>query len=123
MDLFILCLALNIYFEARNEPPEGQMAVAEVTLRRAATSGKSVCNEVFTDVQFSWTAKADQLQVTNKRAWESSQYAAKVAFFRNTNHSLGATHFHADYVRPKWAKSLCHTITIGRHIFYKECNK
>lgn len=59
MEVMAFCLALNIYFEARNEPQSGQYAVAEVTLRRAAQTGRPVCNEVFTDAQFSWTARAD----------------------------------------------------------------
>lgn len=116
-----MCLALNVYFEARSEPAEGQFAVAEVTLRRAAKSGKPICSEVFQEAQFSWTAKADELRITNPKAWESAQYAAKVAFYGNTDFSKGATHFHADYVKPKWARKLCVTVKHGRHIFYKEC--
>lgn len=122
IDVFLMCLALNVYFEARSEPAEGQIAVAEVTLRRAASSGKSVCNEVFTDSQFSWTAKADELQVRNARAWKSAEWAVKVAYFKGTDYSQGATHFHADYVKPKWARNMCVTTKIGRHIFYKSCH-
>lgn len=44
MDLMegILWLALNIYFEARNQPIEGQYAVAHVTLNRAAQTKRSI---------------------------------------------------------------------------------
>lgn len=31
----------------------------------------------------------------------------------------GATHYHADYVSPYWAKGQKPTVTIGRHIFFK----
>jgi len=31
----------------------------------------------------------------------------------------GATHYHATYVRPYWAKSLKKMDKIGTHIFYK----
>jgi spore germination cell wall hydrolase CwlJ-like protein len=31
-----------------------------------------------------------------------------------------ATNYHADYVNPKWAKSMKKLIKIGRHIFYSD---
>jgi spore germination cell wall hydrolase CwlJ-like protein len=31
----------------------------------------------------------------------------------------GATHFHADYVRPAWRKTKTRTIEIEDHIFYR----
>ena len=31
----------------------------------------------------------------------------------------GATHYHADYVKPAWASSKTKTITVGNHIFYR----
>ena len=31
----------------------------------------------------------------------------------------GATHYHADYVRPDWAKTKTKTIEIEDHIFYR----
>ena len=43
------CLALNVYFEARGEPLDGQYAVAEVTMNRVA-SGRypsTVCGVVY----------------------------------------------------------------------------
>lgn len=123
MDVLVFCLALNIYFEARNEPIDGRYAVAEVTLRRAIKSGRPVCNEVFTDSQFSWTIQSDNSTIKNKKAWNDSIAVAKASIVRVTDFSKGATHFHADYVRPAWTKRLCKTIKIGRHIFYKECGK
>ena len=43
----LLCLSLNIYYEAGYEPPEAQMAVALVTLNRAHHKQTKVCNVVF----------------------------------------------------------------------------
>ena len=31
----------------------------------------------------------------------------------------GATHYHATYVRPAWAKTKTRTTRIDRHIFYR----
>ena len=36
LELAVMCLSLNIYYEARNQPLRGQMAVAEVVLNRVA---------------------------------------------------------------------------------------
>ena len=50
----VVCLALNIYNEARGEPEEGQLAVAYVTINRAAGKRTKICDEVFRAKQFSW---------------------------------------------------------------------
>ena len=31
----------------------------------------------------------------------------------------GATHYHADYVQPWWAKKMEKTVKLGDHIFYR----
>jgi spore germination cell wall hydrolase CwlJ-like protein len=31
----------------------------------------------------------------------------------------GATHYHATYVRPAWARTKTKTVRINRHIFYR----
>ena len=36
-----------------------------------------------------------------------------------TDITLGATHYHANYVRPYWADKLKYTVTYGSHLFYK----
>lgn len=120
-EVLVACLAWNVYFEARGEPIAGQFAVAEVTLRRAAASNRPVCNEVFTDAQFSWTHASDNLAVRDRVAWAKAVEVAKAALLRDTNYSLGATHFHALRVRPAWARKLCKTTQIGKHVFYKAC--
>ena len=45
----LMCLALNIYFEARNESIAGQIAVAEVTLNRVASKNypNNVCGVIY----------------------------------------------------------------------------
>src|SRR5579859_77810 len=52
----LLCLALNVYREARNQPIEGQLAVAHVTLNRYETSDlPTICDVVFKTGNFAWT--------------------------------------------------------------------
>ena len=56
----LLCLALNVYFEARSEPIAGKIAVAEVTLNRVASQDypNTICEVVLQENQngcsFSW---------------------------------------------------------------------
>ncbi len=126
IDVIVFCLALNIYFEARSEPIEGQYAVAEVTIMRAEISGRSMCEEVFTDRQFSWHngANKNRPKVVNKNAWTVAQAVATSTLTGPTRFSNGATHYHANYIRkPKWAEKLCECARIGRHIFYKTCKE
>ncbi len=122
LDAALICLALNVYFEARSEPAEGQRAVAEVTLRRSRTRGASVCETVFAPSQFSWTLLPhERRRVTDLQAWTRAEVVARDALQGSSDHARGATHFHADYVDPPWAAALCPTTRIGRHVFYRRC--
>lgn len=45
--------------------------------------------------------------------------AFKVYHGEFTDFTDGATHYHADYVRPEWASTKTKTMTIDQHIFYR----
>ena len=107
------CLADNIYYEARGEPVEGQLAVALVTLNRA--KGSSICEEVYKPHQFSWTSKPKK--ITEPDEWEKSYALAYKAMTSITN-TFEATHYHSIKVNPHW--KLKRIDQIGNHIFYKE---
>ena len=124
------CLAKNIYNEAGNEPFEGKVAVAQVTMNRAS-SGKfpsDVCgviyqkNIVYEKVlcQFSWVCdRVVGTRPVNKTAYnESMEVAKKVLLEEYRLPGLTeAMYYHADYINPGWGKP---KITqIGHHIFYK----
>ena len=53
----ITCLALNIYFESRNQPIEGQVAVSQVVLERVKSDKypSTVCEVVFQGPTYSWS--------------------------------------------------------------------
>jgi spore germination cell wall hydrolase CwlJ-like protein len=123
------CLAQAIYFEARSEPPEGQAAVAQVILNRM-TSGlypSSICGVVFQNsshyraCQFSFACEGKSLRVRNPDAWaQATRIADDVLDGATWLADVGdSTHYHADYVRPRWARSLTKMDVIGRHIFYR----
>jgi len=124
-----MCLALNMFFEARNEPLEGQLLVAEVTLNRVASKHypDNVCDVVWQRKQFSWThdGKHDdptRMNYLDRVSWDHIQKAA-VEVLKNPEEVLPgsqATHYHADYVKPYWVKEMEYIGKVGSHLFYKK---
>lgn len=128
----ILCLALNVFHEARGEPIEGQHAVAEVTMNRAAGDEKNVCKVVMAPNQFSWTAGVVKkrngqyhiraLPKKDDPAWNTAMTVSKLhlAGWRMSDGRLrNATFYHATYARPSWTKHMKPVRKIGAHIFYE----
>ena len=123
------CLAEAVYFEARSEPAEGQAAVAQVVLNRVKSGlyPSSICGVVYQNrhrhlaCQFTFACEGKALRITDSESWRSASRVAKEVLEGKTYLAdVGAaTHYHADYVRPRWAKRLKKMDVIGRHIFYK----
>jgi spore germination cell wall hydrolase CwlJ-like protein len=124
------CLAINIYREAGNEPFEGKVGVAQVTLNRAESSQfpKDVCGVVYQKnvfiekvvCQFSWYCDSTHRnRPINKEAYNESYEVAKKVLLENFRlpSLTDALYYHADYVNPGW--KLERITKIGRHIFYK----
>lgn len=119
-------LALNIYYEAGNQPALGKIAVGVVTLNR-------VGHELFPDTvesvvkqhkQFSWYNTKKAVVPKTNDAWIESVNIARYVLKLPKNHAIieqfdGITHFHATYVRPKWKNSMIKVTQIGDHIFYR----
>lgn len=121
------CLAKNIYHEAGYEPFEGKVAVAQVTMNRAASSQfpSDVCqvvhqkNVIYGKVicQFTWYCENGPVVRNNEVYRESMEVAKKVLLENFRLPSLNnAFYYHADYVNPNW--KLPKVAKIGRHIFY-----
>lgn len=131
IELAAVCLALNIYFEARSEPIGGQLAVAQVTMRRAQQNKDKVCEVVLAHKQFSWlngkTKKKGSMvlaafeQPKDKQAWKKAKQVANMALSKQTwDHSKGAKFYHTKKVSPKWNRKLVKVAVIGNHIFYRD---
>ncbi|WP_332846476.1 cell wall hydrolase [Pseudomonas lactucae] len=117
----LLCLALNIYHEARGEPEEGQIAVALVTMNRAEWRVENVCQTVYKPWQFSWTRSASTLPRHEKHAWiKAKTMAQEIIEGYHPDITQGSTHFHAQHIRPAWHRSFVKTVHIGNHIFYTQ---
>lgn len=135
MALTVMCLALNVYFEASGESQEGMAAVAHVTINRAKRSDKELCDIVAEDNQFSW-ANGNNI-VRTKEGWylspglrakinrKSPQWAnahsIALAALYTDDLTGGATHFHTPDVNPSWNKmtGMQFIRRIGNHLFYK----
>jgi len=117
------CLASAVYFEARGESLEGQLAVAEVVLNRAA-SGRypaSWCGVVVQRSQFSFV-RGGRIPAANRAsdAWRRAVAVARVAEERAQRIlPQDVLWYHANYVRPSWGRRLSRSSRIGAHIFYR----
>jgi spore germination cell wall hydrolase CwlJ-like protein len=116
------CLAKAVYFEARGESLEGQLAVAEVVLNRAA-SGRypsDICDVITQPWQFSFITKG-RFPTPNfgSDAWLKAVAVAKIAQGKIADTlPSDVLWYHADYVAPSWGKRLTKQSKIGLHIFY-----
>lgn len=134
-DAEVKCLALNVYFEARNESTAGKIAVSQVVFNRVRSErfpnsicgvikqGKHINNHPVRDrCQFSWYCDGKLDDPKNIREWnqnlELSQYLV-----RSRDHLLditdGATHYHASYVSPQWSRAFDKVVQIDTHVFYR----
>ena len=126
----LACLAKNIYHEAGGEPFEGKVAMAQVTLNRAA-SGKfpgDVCKVVYqkndfyekTVCQFSWYCDRESaVKPLNKAVYEECMTVAKKVLLEDfrlpsLQHAL---YFHGTHINPGWNREKIGII--GRHVFYR----
>ena len=125
----LACLATNIYREAGNEPFEGKVAVAQVTLNRTQNPDfpSDVCGVVYQKTvvmkkvvcQFSWHCSSDaKTRPINHVAYDESMEVAKKVLLEGfrLDGMRTAMYYHADYVNPRW--HLQKIGQIGNHIFY-----
>jgi hypothetical protein len=124
------CLAEAVYFEARSEPERGQAGVAQVVLNRTQSGAypTTVCGVVYQNrhrylaCQFTFACEGKSLRITEPGPWRTaSRIARDVAEGRTYLSGVGnATHYHANYVRPWWARYMDKREKVGSHIFYFE---
>ena len=112
-----VCLAKNIYHEARGESVQGKVMVAKVTLNRVASGifRKTICGVVYQRGQFSWT-KDKYKPILDKSAWLNTLHIAKLVMLNPSYYKTTATHYHNLKVKPLWR--LKQTDKIGNHVFY-----
>jgi hypothetical protein len=123
----LLCLTQAVYYEAAYEPLEGRRAVAQVVLNRMRHPAfpKSICGVVYQGAgsgtcQFTFVCDGALYRRPAAEAWHEAEQVARAALSGYVERSVGeATHYHADYVAPRWAPLLAKVAAIGQHIFYR----
>ena len=143
LDEQVNCLAHNIYWEARNQPTKGMIAVALVTRNRVYDDRypDTYCgvveqgpvreswkkNGTYYPIrhrcQFSWycDGKSDVIPEVDYDVYE----LARIISFKVISNApmrdftKGATHYHATYVYPEWAETKTKTIQVKDHVFYR----
>ena len=141
LETAFVCLALNTYHEAKNQSLVGQVATAQVVMNRVADDRfpSTVCEVVkqgptrpsWEDpekeypirhrCQFSWYCDGKDDTPKNEKAWRKAQDVAFLVLYDKIKLDVteGATHYHATYVKPAWAKTKQRTPRIEKHIFYR----
>jgi hypothetical protein len=116
------CLATAIYFEARGESVEGQLAVADVVMNRAASGQYPTtwCEVVKQPWQFSFVQHGQFPAIHDAEAWAKAQGVARLAM-ANVLRTVptDVLWYHANYVAPSWGSRLTQVEKIGVHIFYR----
>jgi len=122
------CLTEALYFEARGESVAGQFAVAEVIQNRVADPRypDTLCGVVNEGTgrrfacQFTYTCDGRPEAVDDERMWRRMGQIARLSIDGfDANLTGGATHYHADWVNPRWAQVFPQTAQIGVHLFYR----
>lgn len=132
------CMQEALYFEARNQSYDGNLAVGYVILNRMRSPDfpDTVCGVVhqggidgsepkFNRCQFSYycDGKSDEPPTENYLeilAWETASiYAESVLRGDITEDPTnGSTYYHADYVEPNWASAYDLVAYVDSHKFY-----
>ncbi len=115
------CLASAIYFEAKSETLQGQLAVGRVIIARSK-SGRypsSYCGVVYQPSQFSFVRGGRMPAIpTASRDWREAAAIARIAHANAWQSPVeGAISFHAARVSPGWRMK--RVATLGNHVFYR----
>lgn len=129
------CMSLNIYYEARSSNLADQAAVADVVMNRVHDRRypDTICKVVKqgqqyssgamkrNKCQFSWYCDGKNDNPRDIDNWMQAQNLAYNVIYNNKYRGIteGATHYHATYVDPRWAKDLQLVGRIGAHIYYR----
>jgi|MEHZ01.5.fsa_nt_MEHZ011499952.1_7 spore germination cell wall hydrolase CwlJ-like protein len=126
----LACLTAAVYFEARSEPVDAQLAVAEVIINRSNHDGfpSTVCKVVKEHrapvsrpwaCQFSFYCDGKSDRPQDSAAWATAQQVASQALSGDIL-GHGAVYYHTTAVKPVWRHDLTAVGVIGGHVFYTD---
>ncbi len=123
------CLARAIYFEARDQPFRGQVAVAQVVMNRVFSGvyPRDVCGVIYQNAnhhlacQFTFACDGKPDIPHERGAWRRARRIANDTLDGKLYVSAvgTATHYHATYVHPRWVHEMHRYAREGEHLFYR----
>jgi hypothetical protein len=123
------CLANAVYFEARDQPYKGQVAVAQVVMNRVFSGfyPEDVCGVIYQNAdhhlacQFTFACDGKRKVINERGAWARANRIAKETLAGKLYEpAVGtATHYHALYVHPNWVREMHKLVRFGIHSFYR----
>lgn len=127
----VTCLALAVFFEARSESLQGQVAVINTIMNRVASESfpNTPCDvvkqghywaghPVRNACHFSFWRDGKAERIDDEEAYIKALSIA-VNAERLFDVTGGATYYHRDDVQPYWVSTVTPVRKIGRHIFYR----
>lgn len=126
MDRPLVCMARNLYHEARGQGRTEQIAVGHVVLNRVKHRyyPNSVCGVIKQGglkgpCQFSWYCDKRSNSPRDLRTYSRMlELALEVLSGETEDPTKGANMFHSHRVRPNWARTAQPRGRIGAHYFY-----
>ena len=114
------CLSRNAYFEARNQPTKGIVAIVYVTLNRAVSEHRRACSEVYEKGQFGWVGM-------HYRIHDNASWIRIKGIVWNVIHNYkpkydpthGATYYCGIHEHPHWRYRFRRTVKIKDHVFFR----
>ena len=140
-ETIIMCLALNLFYEANTEPVQGKYMVVESVMERADYQAGRICKEVTKPMQYSWlnsvdirhTSRMAHMRALQKKlssikrgptwvAWKQAVHISRTVLtgkVKLTNAGL-KYYYNPKLANPPWAKKMTVIAHIGDHIFLRE---
>lgn len=130
-----LCLAEAVYYEARDQGWRGMIAVGVVIQNRVKDSRypSNICsvvrqgryrdgNPVRHKCQFSYFCDGKPERPAERGAWTMARDIATLLTTTDVDVAgiEDATHYHAAWVQPSWARAFERRGQIGGHVFYAQ---
>lgn len=118
------CKALSeaIVYESRGESDRGKKAVADVVICRYNDSRwpDSITDVLYQKKQFSYVQDMYRQAAPKEKDFDTARHIAIQTLLKLREPVVDACWYHANYVKPSWAKKLTMVAQIGNHKFYKD---
>ena len=117
-------MVLCVYFEARSEPIEDQVAVCQVIMNRVIKRDCSAEEIIKRPYQFSWLNEPERDLIIDdfdslNRAFAAVEICSKLRM--DGKDLFGADHYFARYIKkPRWAEKMTLVWSGKTHDYYRE---